>query len=388
MNTTTRSLPFVNRTNSNDLQNLQELGCHKSPIKASFTRRSSLNDTVTKPTTFSFHKSSDETASTASISSLSSFGHENVACAKVVSFSRRQSLTLSDNNNSSIINNFASNKAVFFRHLIAPATKVQAAVRGWIQIKKYRNQQMEHRRQELIRVQAQAATSIQTFVRGFQSRRFIVKTQATIVIQSMARGWFGRQKRLVLTLQAKLCNIQQSHRAELENIEVYKQREKKRIYKEIVASARAEEQRMYDFHQSRLQLIAELKESNAKLREDNETLHKACLVVAETNQRSMALLEQTNKNIDELQRFIPRVQADLTKHQAHAAQWLAGIAELEQGLEKYQERCAAEKKVRKLMHIAVLRMVEAVRGACSDTDLTRSIVQMVKKTKKRKTTNV
>jgi IQ calmodulin-binding motif len=389
MNTTTRCLPFVNRTNSNDLQDLQEL-CYKSPSKQqqqypSFTsRRASLSDTVVKKhTTVSFViKASDETASTASTSSLSSFGHENVVSAKVVSF-RRQSLTLGDNNNF----DFASSKAVFFRHLIAPATKVQAAVRGWIQIKKYRVQQREKRRQERLQLEAQAATVLQATARGFQSRQWLVKSRATIVLQAMARGWFGRQKRLLLTLQAKLCNIQRLHCVELEKIEVYKQRERKRIYKEMVASVHAEEQRLHDLHQSRLQVIAELKESNTRLREDNETLHQACLVIAATNQRTMSLLEQTNTNIADLERFTKRVQADLKKNEAAALGWTAGIQEFVKAQEKCDERCATEKKIRKTFHIAILRLVQAVREACSDADLTRSIVQMAKMSKKSKTSN-
>jgi signal transduction histidine kinase len=376
---TARRLPLVNRTNSDELQELQEL-CFSSMKKQKTPVRRSRKDEV-QVHQKAILKASDETASTVSISSLSSFD-ENFLSAKVDMLS----FTPTCNQPWATPSENVASKAVFFRHLIGPAIKVQTAVRGWIQIKKYREQQKENLRLELIQLESQAATVIQAVFRGFQSRKMLARTQATISIQSMARRFFARQRRQLYSLEAKLRNIQHCHRVELEKIESNKQCEMKRIYNEIMASMQAEEKRLQEVHQSRLQLIAELKESNSQLREDNETLLAASLDIAQTNQRSMALLDHTKKNIKELQRFLPKVQADLAKHQAEAAEWQQGLEEFEKALEAFKERRATEKKIRKTFQITTLRLVQAIREGCSDAELAKSIVQMAKK--KRKTTSV
>lgn len=367
---TVRRLPFVNRSNSDELEELCYGTVKQQKLSARRSRKDTCHNAIQKPT-FAV-KASDETASTVSISSLS-FDDENDP-AKDMSFtniklaSRRASTGSPCNQPPRTPSDSFASKAVFFRHLIGPAIKVQAAVRGWIQMKKYRQQQMENLRQQRIQVEKQAAIANQ-----------VARSQATLLIQSMARGWFARQRRQIFTLEAKLRNIQHCHRVELGKIEAYKQREMKRICNEIMAPVLAEAKRLQEMHESRLKLIAELREENAQLREENETLRAASLVIANTNQRSMALLDQTMKNIQELQQFLPRVQADLKKHQAEVAEWQEAIQEYKQALETYKERFITENKIRKLSHGSIRRIVQVVGEGCMDMDLTKSIIRMAKK---------
>ena len=128
------------------------------------------------------------------------------------------------------------------------------------------------------------------------------------------------QKGQIVSLQAKLLAIQQRHRHELDEIETWKQHEMQRIRDQVMGPVLAQEERRQKLYESRLKLIAELKDDNAELRDDNETLRLASLVVAKKNRRTMELTERAHANIQELQRFIPRVEADIRKAEANAIQ--------------------------------------------------------------------
>ena len=202
-----------------------------------------------------------------------------------------------------------------------------------------------------------AAPKIQALFRGRRLRRLATRCWAAVRLQAMARGFIARRLRLpeiklhayAQQLQQQLERVRWQHERDLQRVAKNRWREMKRLQnlaqrEQDAAAACLQQQQAHTVDNAAS--IRRIKLENKKLRLENQTIQRACLVMAEHNGQQCMLAKETDKNIQTLQSVIHRLESDVEAGRAVQRAWQERIHEITTlGLDRLQEHFVVEESI-------------------------------------------
>jgi hypothetical protein len=239
------------------------------------------------------------------------------------------------------------NKAVFLRqlrHLILPTTVIQSHVRGMIQRQKYQKLLLD--------------------------KEFVKRTRASTTIQALARGWFCQRKWLDVQMQFRLDIIEANHQEQLRQLELQKQREMERIYRELEAKDNAHLDQQAFVIQQQIEMALHLRDNSQRLSKQNKKLRKVCAKLAKKNGECLEVFKQTQENTQALENIIPHLQADKDIARSVLDMWSRRTEEFRVSLQKCQENIATEKAIGRIFENGIETLLDKVADDdCTGIDL-------------------
>jgi IQ calmodulin-binding motif len=273
-----------------------------------------------------------------------------------------------------------SSTDVFHKRLNRQVVAIQARVRGMIQRKKFRQECFNRLMQALHELEFRSASAIQAQVRGRKQRQNYALCRAAIPMQAAFRGWVCRLKLQVKKLQQRLDAVAARHANELLEIEEHKQRELQRMAKEFKESA-AKAQKAYEDQKEEIDhLIQDLRDNNSRLRAQNESLLQSNLTTAKKNEETMKLTLKIHENIQEVERALPKIQADHENLIALNREFERHIKQYQEALAHSQEGWDAEKKISKMVVQSIGSVVQRMEDGNAKNPSNKALADVMNKT--------
>lgn len=268
-----------------------------------------------------------------------------------------------------------ANTAVFRRRNHQPATRIQSAVRGMLQRKRYYKLCLSIVNHHIDKIESVASTRIQSRVRGNQARDVNVPHLAALCIQSFFKSCLARMTSRASFLAVELYRIRTTHTRELFLIERNKNIEMKRIYKELTEEAAAKERAQEEAVSNVASTITHFRKDNAKLRDQNKTLQKATRILAKKNARAIKLIDQTYKNIFELRDAASSLESDNKQIKLALLGCQKRVDEYNAAHSRLNEHLDAERKIGERYVHAINDSLKHIHSTCSDKQLSGDIIR-------------
>jgi len=208
--------------------------------------------------------------------------------------------------------------------------------------------------------------------------------KAATTIERMVRGWWAR-----LQFKLKLYQYQLAHPAIMkeramermrQNIEKKKQYERKKLEAahkvDLKKQSKVEKKEEKEILQGK-ELIESLRKENKKLRDKNDKIIAAAKSLKKQNNRLDGVNEQTDGNMDILEKHAKQIQETHKKLSVVEPKYKASADQMTQVVEQHRQYCLAEHQI-KLMYVKLIgTVVDMLEERCKQPGLTDEVVSMV-----------
>ena len=200
---------------------------------------------------------------------------------------------------------------------------------------------------------------------------------AATVIQSLVRGWIERMKFKVRLLERRLVRISDKKKKKLDRFQDKIKLERERISRELELEILGKSSKEREAMISELAVEeTSLRDANRELSDENETLRTASLLMADRNGQTIAMTDDLNNNFDELDKTIPRLEADNEKAQAMEDQWKKRTQEFQDAMVYCERHIALEAVLSQKLQRTIDKMMEKVETLCTDRSLKASLQEL------------